>query len=106
VEGILIYYLLAIWFFVYTAGGYSRYYLLPGINYILKTYYPVYYNYPFVNDGRAPSKAVIELLKAGGNFMLGFQISLIAAIIIVLVVYIVKLKGVHKSITNASPSNL
>lgn len=105
-EVVFIYYLLMIWFFVYTGGGYPRYYLLPGISYILKTYYPVYYHFPIVDNGIVPSKAVMELVKAGGNFMLGFQISLIAAIIIAIVVYVMKLKSVHNSITNTPVPNL
>ncbi len=97
------YYLLMILFFVYTPGSYPdypRYYLLPGINYILKTYYPVYYHFPlFVDEGRAPSKAFMEQLDAGANFMRGFQIGLIAAIIVTIAVYIIKLKSIHNSTT-------
>lgn len=105
-EVVFTYYLMMIRFFVYTAGGYPRYYLLPGISYILKTYYSVYYHFPVINMGLPPSKAVEALLKAGGNFMLGVQIALVAAVIIVAVVYFIKMKGVHKSITKAPSPDL
>ncbi len=106
VEAVLMYYLLMILFFVYAPGGfpgYPRYYLLPGINYILKTYYPVYYHLPLIYIGgeqsEATSKAFMEQLNAGANFMRGFQIGLIAAIIVTIAVYIIKLKSIHNSTT-------
>lgn len=104
VESILVYYLIAIWYLVFNFEMFqARFYYLPGIDYILKRFYPVYYGFPLIDFGPPPPRAFF----AGARFMLGLEIGLVVGTIVIALFFIIKFATVAKdeSLREAAKSN-
>jgi hypothetical protein len=92
VEGAILYYLVALWDFVYTTGlGPPHYSYLPGVNYILETYFHAYWELPVIYNGN-PKIFDTPQVVGGEHFMAAFQISMIVGSILTAILYFIKLK--------------
>lgn len=97
------YYLINIYFFVYDTGMRpAAYYLLPGIDYILKTFFPVYYNAPVSSPGggrigtNGLGAAYIGAYDAGGTFMILFQLALTLVIVVSIALYVPRIFAIWR----------
>ncbi len=90
------YYLIAMTFFVFNSGTKPpRFYLLPGIDYIIKFFFPLYYTTPeflFAN----PGPAFVNQYIAGSTLMELFQLGLIISIIMSLALYVPSIAALWK----------
>ena len=88
IQSVAWYYLIEMTFFVFTYDiKPPKFYLLPGIDTIIKAYFPLYYHAPQVFYAM-PSLAYSNEYSAASAFLMLFQLGLIISIIISIAFYV------------------
>lgn len=104
-EAVFMYYIVGLYYLSRIPGTPFQYF--PGLGYIIKTYFPVYWN---VNYQNFPVGHIITHQEVGAalvqfhngeHFILGFWYSLIIAAILTAVVYIIKLINLYNAVPKA-----
>lgn len=88
IQSVAWYYLTTMTFFVFNSGMKPpRLYLLPGVDYIIKFFFPLYFSTPELLYAK-PGQAFVNEYIAGSTFMTLFQLGLIISIIMSSALYI------------------